>query len=52
MTAQDLYEEMKKVLAYFELRFQDMDKVEIHISADGKQLIFTYVARHIAIPIK
>lgn len=52
MTAQDLYEEMKKVLAFFDLRFHEMDKVEVSISANGKQLIFTYVARHIAIPIK
>lgn len=36
----ELYEQMKKALDYFDLRFHDMDKVKVELG--NRCIIFTY----------
>jgi len=45
MNMQDLYEEMKKALDYFEVRFHDMGAVDVKVE-DGN-LVFSYGGKHI-----
>lgn len=43
MNAEQLYEEIKRAMYFFDLKFHDMDKVKITL--DGRMLTFTYGER-------
>ncbi|AJD82978.1 hypothetical protein PJWF_00085 [Achromobacter phage JWF] len=51
MTAEELYEELKKALKYFELSFHHMALVHVSMRPDGTGLIFTHGEKHLSIPI-
>lgn len=40
MNAQDLYNEIKYALAYFDLKFHDMDKIKV--TRHGRHIVFDY----------
>ena len=50
MSMDELYEEMKDVLAYLGLKFADKDKVAVHI-CDGR-LYFVHGDREISIKLE
>lgn len=49
MNAQDLYDEIKAALKYFDLQFGQMS--EISFDCDAKELIFTYQNRSVIVQV-
>lgn len=49
MTLEQLYEEMKASLKFFDLRFNDMDQVTVHIDNHSSEIVLTHNGRKICI---
>lgn len=48
MTCEDLYREIKDALRFFDLRFSEMDLVDIHV-VDGRTLVLTAPGRTVSV---
>lgn len=51
ITMEQLYREMKKALAMFDLNFHDMAEVQVRMAGDLGQIIFTHGDRHVALQL-